>query len=268
MQTSLDTDSNTAPVSDDYKAISLPNERGHHRLVLYTPFASHSIISYGLIVFAKNTRRWALVQRKHSVEFLIFMRGVYRITHLTFLLSRITTSECSIIQHCLLKGPSIFIQHYRELGLCENGLQYSLIRMAESLTTVKKLLDTFDVSDNKLEWNWPKGRVSLVRGPGSGKETPFDCAKREFTEETDVLLPPPVYISDNYVSENIKTLMGRNIESRYWIYVIDTEPPMYFPEHNQEVSDRAWFDTETCMTVLRCTDLFLQIINIINDMKL
>ena len=248
-----------------YKMISLPSVDGlRHRLVLHTPFTAHSIISYGLIVFARDTRRWALVQRKHSVEFLIFMRGVYRLTYLSFLISCVTVGEADIIRNCIVNGPDDFKRIYLDLGLCPDGLEYSLIRMAESIMIVRSLLDTIDLSKNTLVWNWPKGRLSLSHK----KEQPFDCAKREFAEETEITLPSPLFISDSYVSEKIKTLMGRNIESRYWIYVIPEEIPMLPPEHNQEVSNRTWMDTETSLTMLKHTDLFVKIYNLILAMEL
>lgn len=232
------------------------------RLVLDTPFSNRSTISYGLIVYAKDTKRWALTQRKHSVEFLLFIRGLYRLTHLPLLLSCITMEEAGIIHRCLKGGPSelknIFL---KELDFDPGWLKYALTRMAESRHIVINLLAKLDLSKNQLTWTWPKGRLQV----SSDRETPFACAKREFTEEVELELPAPLFISDTYLSETMHTITGRNIESRYWIYVIPNEIPMTPPNGHPEVSNRKWVDTETCAKTLQSDYLFKQIVNIVTN---
>ena len=231
-------------------------EQLRRRLVLDTPFSARSIISYGLIVYAKDTQRWAIVQRKHSVEFLLIMRGIYRVTHLPFLISCITAEEANIIKRCIDGGPSIFTEIFLgELDLFEGGLKYALIRMSDSRNTISNLLSKIDLSENKLKWTWPKGRLQV----SSGRETPFACAKREFSEEVELLLPPPSFISDTYVSEIVRTITCRTIESRYWIYVIPHEVPMSPPSDHPEVSDRQWVSTDTCLTLIEHDSLFSQV---------
>lgn len=217
------------------------------RLILDTPFSTRSTISYGLIVYAKDTKRWAIIQRKHSVEFLLFIRGLYRLTYLPLLLSCITKDEAAIIERCLKGGPKVFEHIYlKELELYSKDLEYALIRMAESRIVVSNILIKLDLSENKLKWTWPKGRLHI----SADRETPFDCAKREFMEEVEITLPPPLYISDTYVSENVKTITGRNIESRYWIYIIPNEISMNPPNSHPEVANRIWSDTETCKKLI------------------
>lgn len=233
-----------------------------HRLILDTPFSTRSTISYGLIVFAKDTGRWAIIQRKHSVEFLLFMRGIYRLTYLPILLSCVTANEASMIEECLKGGPEFFKDVYlNKLGLSPDGLSYALIRMAESLHIVMKMLPKLDLLNNDLSWTWPKGRLHI----SSNRETPFDCAKREFAEEVEITLPPPLFISDTYVSENIRTITGRNIESRYWIYIIPEEIPMASPESHPEVADRLWVDIETCRSKMGRDALLNQIITMVSS---
>jgi len=239
--------------------------QNRHRLILDTPFSMKSTISYGLIVYAQDTKRWAIIQRKHSVEFLLFIRGSYRLTYLPLLLSFITEPEASIILECIKGGPDVFTNIYlNDLKLCSDGLEYALIRFAESRKIVPKLLSKLNLSKNTLRWTWPKGRLLI----SSARETPFDCAKREFTEEVEITLPPPLFISDTYLSENIKTITGRNIESRYWIYIISNEIPMTSPQSNPEVANRIWADTETCRSMINpYNNLFEEIINIISSIN-
>jgi 8-oxo-dGTP pyrophosphatase MutT (NUDIX family) len=149
------------------------------------------------------------------------------------------------------------------LNLGHDGLQYALIRMAESRNVVSKMLPKIIVSNNRLSWSWPKGRLHI----SEDRETPFDCAKREFTEEVEIKLPPPLFISDTYISENLRTITGRNIESRYWIYIIPNEIPMTPPKSHPEVSTRAWVDTETCQRLIsQHNALFKQINEMVSNL--
>jgi hypothetical protein len=235
-----------------------------YRLVLDTPFLSRSTISYGLIVYAKDTRRWAIIQRKHSIEFLLLFSGCYRPTYISLLLSYITVNEASVIEKCIKGGPNIFTDVYlNELDLNPDGLEYSLIRMAESRDIILKVLPRLDLSKNELSWTWPKGRVHIA----SNREVPFDCAKREFAEEVEISLPPPLFISDTYISQNTETITGRNIESRYWIYVIPKEISMPPPKFNPEVVNRIWATTETCYSMVIHNDLFKRIIDIVSTIE-
>ena len=122
-----------------------------HRLIISTPFTAKSTISYGLIVYAKNTKRWAIIRRKHSVEFLLYIKGSYRLTHLPFLLPKITCQEANIIKECILKGPNKFKEVYvKELGLDPDGLEYALIRLAETRNIVYDMLNNINLENNCL----------------------------------------------------------------------------------------------------------------------
>lgn len=231
------------------------------RLVVSTPFHSKSTISYGLIVFAHDTRRWAVIQRKHSAEFLVFMRGLYRLTHLPLLLACITSTEAHLIRECLRIGPERYRALFlNELGLDRDELQYALIRFAESRSIINSLVATLDFSKNTLKWSWPKGRLHV----GSHRESPLECAQREFTEEVEITLPHPISISDTYIGENVNTTTGRNIESRYWIYVIEHEIPIQPNPSHPEVSNRMWVDSATCATLIGHDQLFRRVLDMVH----
>ena len=63
----------------------------------------------------------------------------------------------------------------------------------------------------------PKGRLIM----SEIKETPYNCAVREFMEEVEVALPPPIFLSDTYLKEKFQSFNGRVIESRLWLYIIE-----------------------------------------------
>ena len=241
------------------------DDESNRRLVINSPFSVHNIISYGLMVYAKDTGRWAIIQRKHSVEFLLFMKGLYRVTCLPMILSCITTEEGQIIKNCLQSGPEEFIATCKsEIGLIdETGLKYAVTRMAESRLIAVHLLSILKLADNSLKWSWPKGRPWHTE-----KRDPINCAIREFTEEVEIALPDPIYISQEYITEHVTTLSGRHVESRLWIYIIDQEIPMTEVQSHPEISNRMWADTNTCQQLIsgRST-IFQQVVEIIKTLN-
>lgn len=242
--------------------LSLDNK---NRLILDTPFSTKSTISYGLIVYACDTKHWVLIQRKHSVEFLLIMRGLYRITYLPLLLSCITPHEASILYQCISSDKHTFADIFLdELDLNKKELTYAQTRFEETKTIISYLLSKLNLSYNKLKWTWPKGRLLI----SDQKETPFACAKREFTEEVEITLPLPLFVSDSFVTESIKTITGRSIESRYWIYIIPHEIPITTPNNHPEVSSRKWVSTDECKILIQHNKLFEQVSSIVNSMHL
>lgn len=224
--------------------------RSMHRLITDTEFVSKNIVSYGLIVYAQDTQHWLIIQRKHSVDFILFFKGAYRPVHLPFIFSNITPAEADIIRNCIQRGPEYFSNIYlNELGFAPIGLDYARVRMAESVNIVKHLLVTLNISDNDLAWTWPKGRLSY----DTGKESPLECAFREFDEEVEIKLPEPVYISSSCFNEILKTRDCRNVECRYWVYVIAHEIPLTPPQAHPEVADRRWVDLAECRRLLTHT---------------
>lgn len=234
-------------------------QRLERRIIIDVPFSNRTIISYGLIVYSKDTRRWLLVQRKHTVEFLLIMKGMYRFSQLPFLVNSITKKEAEIVERCIKDSFNYFNHVYSELKLHHETRNYSYTRLMESKNIILSLLSRADLSKNKLSWTWPKGLINSLKD----KETPFQCAKREFYEEVEVVLPDPVFISQTFIRHTTKTIYGKNIESRYWVYVIDHELPLTKPVNHLEVADRQWFDTNTCRSLLQHDDLFNEVVEIV-----
>lgn len=229
------------------------------RLVIASPFAPKHSISYGLIVFAMDSKRWAIVRRKHTVEFTLFIRGTYRPTFLPIYLGCITKSEATTINNCLNSngGEEYFQEIFlKELGLAPEGLIYALKRLQESRIITQQLLASLDLSDNELEWVFPNGRVSLP------DKSPLLSAQRQFVEEIGVELPPALFISGDYVSETIKTLTNRILECRYWIYIVPQEFSI-----EDDASAKQWSDNDICRHLISNKTLFEQVASLVDSIQ-
>lgn len=229
-------------------------EEIENRLIIHTKSINCHIISYGLVVQSIKTGRWLLAQRKHTVEILLIMRGNYRNSHLPLLVTEITKKEADQLRSCIHGGTNTFDKLYlEEFKLEKEGLEYGKKRMSDCIKILSGLLNNLTF-DNELEWNWPKGR------PYPEKELPLECAKREFYEEIEVVLPPSIYISNYPVTEHINTITGKHIESKYWIYLVNGEFEIFKPENHEEIEDRRWVTTEECKEMICNKTLFDEII--------
>ena len=245
---------------DDIKSRSeIFTNKHKHRLIINTPFIERSIISYGLIVYAKQTKTWAIIQLKHSVEFLLYIRGSYKTSQLPLLLSKITPGEKDIVLNCLSDITYFKNIFLNVVKMSKNDWEYSSLRLTETSHIALQIIMACDVSNNELSWNWPKGRIHI----SSKRETPMACARREFNEEVEIILTKPLYISDKYISEILRTSSGRVIEARYWIYIIENEITMPAVYEHPEVASRRWVTTNECYSLINNKSLFIRIKNII-----
>ena len=233
------------------------------RLILSTPFISKRTVTYGLIVYAMDSKRWLIVQRTHTIEFMLFIRGAYRITLLPIYLAAITVEEAATIRQCL-EDEAFFIAMYTtQLSLPSDGLSYALIRLREVRDLIPKLLTTLNLSDNVIDWGFPKGRMQFT----VERELPLACARREFITETEVQLPEALFVSGDYVSETIKTLTNRIIESRYWIYIVAEEFKLPDRITNLDINDRQWADDEQCQRLTGDSTLFQRVSQLVKDIQ-
>lgn len=232
------------------------------RVIVKTPFLCKKIISYGLIVYSIDTTKWVLIQRKHSAELILYVKGLYKISALPFLLSKITKKEKIIIQtlHSATKSEYLKMASQLDIDLCRIDHDSAFYQMNATKEYANELFAVLYLDDNTLSWNWPKGRLDQT----IPKESPFECAVREFNEEVESILPEPISVSNHYVSEILKTANGVHLESRYWVYIIDKECLIQPPIDNPEVSNRCWLSTSECLKKLQYKDLFLNLLKIMN----
>lgn len=204
------------------------------RLIIDNTFNTKSIISYGLIVYALDSEKILIIQRKHSVEFVLLMTGNYRPTYLPFLISMLTALERDHLYYSL-QDESYFKNLYiKEFYSKRLNIKYVYTRLMDAKEEIINLLFFFRHKINYLTWHWPKGR------PNNSKEDGFACAKREFIEEVEVFLPKPLVIDNQIYLSTAKALGGRNIKNKYFFCVIEKEFSLPETCINDEVSNRKW----------------------------
>lgn len=220
------------------------------------------IISIGTIVFKKtksDTIEFLMIRRKHSLGFMDFMRGKYSIYNKEYIINlmrEMTNEEKNLILEndfsklwtFLWNKNNISNQYKEEQQVSEekfNALKYGVLNGNEiySLESMIK-----DISDNweEPEWGFPKGRRNCF-------ERDFDCALREFSEETGYHKKSLVNVENILPFEEIFT--GSNYKSYkhkyYLLMMVDTtcKTPEHFDKN--EVSKMEWKTYEECLDSMR-----------------
>lgn len=231
------------------------NDIKDYRIVINSEFTSKPIISYGLIIYARDTERWLLTRRRHSIEFLLIIKGNYRISYLAMMIKNLTHNEVAELRKALYEDG-----YFEKLCI---KMQLDVFHSSKLIFNLNRniLIKLLDKNTNsELKWTWPKGRLN-------NKEQPFDCALREFSEEVECSLPQASYISSTYIQDINRTYSSWILENRYWLYVVENEFEIEQPNDNIEVSERKWCDTNECLSHIRHNGYFDEILNLVRLLK-
>jgi 8-oxo-dGTP pyrophosphatase MutT (NUDIX family) len=214
--------------------LSLPD-----RHIISSPFRKKRHISFGIMLWCEPTDSWLLVRSKQSYAYYLFLSGFYRKTDVRNILLNMTIQEISVI-HALYTGTTKFDEVYKGSNLSVAQERFYGIRPYLRLLLM-------NVKGSPLpSWTFPKGRLEY-------RETPLNCALREFYEEAgiDLRITPGVYsLSENRVFVEAYTSFDHEVyETQCWFFKIDHEPELISPE-GDEIAERRWVPTHQAATYL------------------
>jgi ADP-ribose pyrophosphatase YjhB (NUDIX family) len=227
-----------------------------------------------------------MIQRKDSLCYIDFIRGKYDIKKCKYI--QILIDKCSIseklnlvnkdfrelwINLWLLSDDFIETEDYRKLYNKFTTLKDGFM-IGDKLIKIENLVYNSKTSYEMSEWEFPKGR----RNPN---ENDFDCAKREFKEETS-------YGSDDYdiitnVCPFMEEFVGENkVKYRYIYYIGKLKNRDKIPiidsdnkEQITEIKDVKWLTKDKSLNIIRdyhhsrqkIIEQIYNFINIVNDEK-
>jgi 8-oxo-dGTP pyrophosphatase MutT (NUDIX family) len=218
------------------------------------------ITSYGIVVFRSSQTglQFLMIRRKDSFGYIDFIRGKYLINNKEQLQK--IFNEMSIIERDRIKHHSFDELWIMMWGDTNNLYQYKseetnsqkkfeLLKNGLIINNEKISLDYFIENSNttwsETEWEFPKGRRNY-------QEKDFDCAIREFEEETGYSR------KDIKVIENLMPLeeifIGSNHKSykhKYYLAYMD-KPLEELPNYQiSEVSKLEWKTLNECLESIR-----------------
>ena len=199
---------------------------------------------YNKINFHRKDIKFLLIQRKHSLSYIEFIRGKYdetdidKVINMFELMSEkevenIKKFEFDYLWENLWKKTAKDKKFLKEIVLSKNKFDY-----LKTNNIIDKLTSKF----TEPEWGFPKGRRIKY-------ENNCDCANREFVEETNLLN----YMQFDRISTIDETFNGTDNNLYKHIYYIagSDEVELSTTFDNYEVGNIGWFTIDQVLTLLR-----------------
>lgn len=213
-----------------------------------------------LFSIMKNCIKMLLIQRKHSVGFIEFVRGRYNINNvegIIFLFKQMTQYEIDKIKEGIFDDLWDYlwgcnkskVSHFNDYTVSKN--KYEKLKKESTEYLNLNFYVTNITPDYKYaEWGFPKGRKNSIN------EDNMKTAQREFTEETNYGIDD-YFILDkiNPIEESLIGTNGINYKHIYYIAIAKTDDQPKIDEFNlnqiNEIGDINFFLFEDIVNVLR-----------------
>jgi 8-oxo-dGTP pyrophosphatase MutT (NUDIX family) len=226
------------------------------------------ITSFGIIVFRikEDTPQYLMIRRKDTLGYIDFMRGKYSIYNKYFIMNMLKQMTIEEKQNLLYNdfdklwielwgtSSSVLMQYKSEeisskekFNLLKEGV-YTKI----GFYNMKQLIEESKQYEswNEPEWGFPKGRRNY-------QETDYECALREFSEETGYSVKKLKNVHNILPFEEIFT--GSNYKSykhKYYLTYMKYEDTTINASYQKdEVSQMAWKDYDECISSMRTYNL-------------
>lgn len=222
------------------------------------------ITSFGVIVFRitpENAIEYLIIRRKDTLGFINFMRGKYSVYNKDYIMNmirqmtvaekeRLKTHSFEQIWTDIWGAGNVSEQYKNEeaasrdkFGILRHGVYTKTD--SYSLDDLVTQADDFD-QWTEAEWGFPKGRRNY-------QERDYDCAVREFSEETGYPSASLINVKNILPFEEIFT--GSNYKSykhKYYLNQMSYEHSLA-PRNIQtcEVSASEWKTYEECVKAIR-----------------
>jgi len=213
---------------------------------------SHIIKKSNMNIF-NNKIKFLMVQRKHSLGYMEFMRGRYNVENINeikYLLEQMTPEEIRDINEQDFdylwnmlwdNDPNSTNtikkkQHYKEYITSKQKFYELKMNDYDLLATIKPTF-TFN------EWGFPKGRREIY-------ETDIVCAMREFEEETNFNENEYSILDEsNVIKENLVGTNGVSYRHNYFLAIIHNNN--INDKENKEIGDIKLMGINDCISFIR-----------------
>ena len=217
------------------------------------------IVSYGIVAYRiyNGKPQYLMIRRKDTFGYIDFIRGKYSLKNMDQIKDIIdemsNEEKDKIITHSFEKqwqnmwGNTNSLQHKTEesnsgkrfkqltTGFMNDGEEINLSNIVEQSTTHWE----------EAEWEFPKGRKKIY-------EKDYECAIREFGEETGILMRDITLVQN--VMPFVESFIGTNYKSykhKYFLAFIQNNDIDLTHFQSSEVSNLEWKSFNTCVEVIR-----------------
>jgi 8-oxo-dGTP pyrophosphatase MutT (NUDIX family) len=238
------------------------------------------ITSVGIIAFRKGPSgeyEFLMIRRKDTLGYIDFMRGkysVYNKNYIMNMLKQMTIRERECLQNCNFNmawrdvwgSDPGFLQYKSEEQVSREKF-YALVAGVQTNTDRYNLVEL--IEESKLYTHWSEPEWGFPKGRRNYQEKDYDCALREFSEETGYDLSQLINIHNILPFEEIFT--GSNYKSykhKYYLMYMKYQNALPVGNYDPtEVSKMEWKTFDQCVDSIRGYNLEKrQILKNVNDL--
>jgi len=233
-------------------------KQGHLYNQCKIPITSSGIISYR---YHNNKIEFLMIRRRHTLGFIDFMRGKYSINDKNYIINmfkQMTVHEKNNLKNMTFEelwadiwgDETISIQYKSEENISKDKLM-ALRNGIHVNNEHYSIDDIINISNNypiweEAEWGFPKGRRNF-------KEKDYDCAIREYCEESGYAKKNLCILQNISPFEEIFT--GSNYKSykhKYFVAYLQYDNTLNMNNYEKaEVSKMGWYSIEDCLKLIR-----------------
>jgi len=204
----------------------------------------HNINYINKIDFHRTDIKFLLIQRKHSLSYIEFLRGRYVETNtekLKKLFELMSKKEVSDIKNNNFEF--LWDNLWNETARTKTYIK-EMVSSKIKFNYLKnnKIMNNFESKYDCPEWGFPKGRRNKF-------ENNVNCANREFVEETNLTN----YTYFDRINSIEETFFGtNNINYKHIYYLASSEEEeLNYNNDNYEIGNIGWFTIDEILKLLR-----------------
>jgi ADP-ribose pyrophosphatase YjhB (NUDIX family) len=196
------------------------------------------------IDFHRTDIKFLMVQRKHSLSYIEFLRGRYnehdleKIKNIFELMSKKEVADIKLNDF-----ETLWNNLWNDTAKSKSFLKEMSISIHKfNILKKNKIIDTFESKYENPEWEFPKGRRNKF-------ENNNNCANREFIEETNL----SNYIQFDRINPVEEVFRGTNNIKYKNIYYFGSseEEELSYSSDNYEIGNIGWFTLDEVLLILR-----------------
>ena len=223
-------------------------KQGHLFYICKMPITSIGVIAFRIV---NEQIEYLMIRRKDTLGYVDFMRGKFSLHQKQYIMNMVL--QMTIFEKDVLLNKYEQIKNGHNVSLKEKIIEliHGVYVGNEFYDLKSIILESKQQADwNEPEWGFPKGRRNA-------QECDFDCAVREFSEETGY--PTSVLHNIRNIIPMEEIFTGSNYNSyrhKYYIMNISYEDSMKnYKYQKSEVSGMEWFTLPQCLEKIRIYNL-------------
>lgn len=194
--------------------------------------------------FHKSNIKFLLIQRKHSLSYIEFLRGRYdendniKVKEMFELMTKFEVTQIKTLEF-----DTLWDKLWEETARSKTFLkELNVSKVKFNYLKTNNLLDELVSKYDTPEWGFPKGRRNKY-------ETNVECANREFVEESN-LTNYMHYDRINLIEENFTGTDLVNYKHIYYLAGSEVNE-LNYSKDNYEIGNIGWFTLDQVLKLIR-----------------